>query len=1153
MRIHLLGAPRFEVHGDRWRFVAPPRTIPLLAYLIVAKRPVPRETAAAAIWPDVDDTEARANLRRHLHHLQRALPSDCGPWIATGTEGICWNESAAWIDVASFEAAHEGGDCAAATEIYGGGFLEGYCDDWILAHRERLCGAYLDDLTQLLARARSSRDHNAAVGYAQRILDLDEWREDIVRALMTVRFESGDRAGALGAFERFARRLGEEMRIDPMPETLALRDAIVRNAPLTPAQRPATGRTAAAKAASFVGRRREMAWLTDLWRGVDRSEGCVSFVSGEAGIGKTRLAHEFALHVEREGGRVLTGGTSDTEAAPYESLAEALRGGARYLVEGKPDQFWLRIVASIVPEVQPYLTGTAQAERLGDAAERTRLFEAIAHGVIAVARQRPAAIILEDLHWAGDATLSALEFLARRIGAAPVIVVATYRDEVENARLDQIRRVLQHERRGMHLRLGRLSPEEIDDLLASMRLDKAGPEIGAAVYRISEGNPLFALQVEREFAETGMLPSADDRTDLADIITARMRNLPEQAKALAEYAAVAGRSYSLDVLRDATGWHEDVLLTALYELMDRHIVRASFEQPLYEYAFSHNLIQNAIYQSIPERTRTRLHGRMAQIFERADSQGSLAAEVAVHFERAGNAERASDAYLRAAQRALGIYANEDAWRFAQRSRALDDARNGFEALRVAVVADERRGDKQAWENDGAALLQAAANEGVESRFEALECSVRRCDAAADREGERALLQRMRELAGNDPGLKVRVLAAEGRARMHCGDTNAAIALLKHGLHITEALGDPSLLLKTRIALAQALLHAGDLDEAESHLDRAEEELDPAAPVHDRLALERAFGSSAMGREDGPRLERVALRQQELAHRVGDVTSEAHAEMLLGYAAAYQQFDLERMREHWSKAAETFERIGTWQSYAITLLDLAGAEIALGRFEVAERNLDRAEEICERAGWRSGLAYGALNRAQIHQEQGSYEAARELAARAVELAKSTDERRVWSSALTVLGSVELALGDSAQGLEHLREGVEFRRSVQAPWSLGEDLCVLIEGLLQAGDIRSAADAEPELVELLETTPQQNPARICWILARLHLAQGHEDMYYVMARRAKAELEARYARLRDETLREAFCRHPLWVQVHATTASAAPSGKNARGTRIAHRSS
>lgn len=230
MEIRLLGARAFSLDGRPWPFIAPPRTIELLACLVVARGPVRRELLAATLWPDDDAATARANLRRHLYRLNTALPPASEPWTRSDAAGICWTADA-WIDVLAFDAAHAANDHAAAVAVYQGDFLAGIDAEWIASHRARMQAAYIEHLEALLQSARAAGDRAAAIAHAETILAFDEWREDVVRMLMETRYASGDRAGALALYERFAAALRIELRLDPMPETQALRERIERHEP----------------------------------------------------------------------------------------------------------------------------------------------------------------------------------------------------------------------------------------------------------------------------------------------------------------------------------------------------------------------------------------------------------------------------------------------------------------------------------------------------------------------------------------------------------------------------------------------------------------------------------------------------------------------------------------------------------------------------------------------------------------------------------------------------------------------------------------------------------------------------------------------------------------------------------------------------------
>lgn len=1143
--IRVLGPRLITTNGEPWRFVAPPRTMPLLGYLVTAPGVVSREQVAAALWPDLDDEEARANLRRHLHRLQQALPRSATPWVSSGPDGLRWTGTAS-VDVVDFERAHAAGDCARAIECYGGDFLDGYYDDWIIAQRERLANLYLSDLNGLLAEARSKRDHAAAIAVAQRILQIDEWREDAMRALMAVRYETGDRAGALGTFERFARKLADEMRVEPMPETLALRDAILRNGPVSIAadDRAALG-TAVSDAVPLVGRAGELARLRSLWDSVSRRGGGVAFVSGEAGIGKTRLVHEFALEVERQGGRVLVGSTAQQEAAPYEAFAEALRAAAVYFEQAQIDPLWLRVLADIVPEFQSDRSQAVSIEAIGGNQERTRLFEAMRRALAALGKTRPFLMVLEDLHWAGSESADALQYIARHFTGICGVVLATYRDDEypHCAYLERVRRALERERRAIHVQPARLSTQSIEKLLQHLPNMNDGDrsQLARSLHRVSDGNPLFVLQLLRDFAETGrMEATAQPPGGMAATIASRVARLPENSRLLAEHAAVAGRTFSVDLLRDATGWSEDEVLAALSELIDRHFMRACSQGSLYHYGFAHNLLQLAIYEQIPARVRERLHHRMAAICERGEAENpALCGESAQHWDRAGEAVRAACAYVRAADHAFAVYANETARQHAH--RALDLGASGkmrFRALRQLVAADERTGDKQAWQDDIEALLDATTEANLDERFDALACAARRLGAAGERHAHRSVLEEMKHLAtqsGNRAQL-AETLIDEGTMLWRCGEAFAAQDILRNALDAAREASNPKLERQARMSFLHALMYAGEVDRALAEIAAIEEQLGPDCAVLERMALMRAKANAAIVREDGLAIERVASELVQLTRRVGDLHGEAEADRFLAYAAAYNGLNLEKMRAHWSAAAEKFDRAGARQPYCAALLDLASIEVELGRYEEADRRLGEILPLARQLEWPGGIAIGMLNRAELQRCSGEYGEARESAIQALEYAERIQDPRIRSTALNVLGSIECALRDYESGLAHLRQGVELRRSTKADWSLAADLCRLIEALLAGAEIDAAREAAEELERTYRTEPQRqmNPEHICWTLARVRRACGDGAGFREFVKRGRTILAERCAALADPDIRHAFGNRPFCRELLAADA-------------------
>lgn len=290
------------------RWAALPKTQPLLAYLLLNRQaPIARDGVAFLFWDDVPEREARANLRRHLHDLLKALPpaSPDAPWLLRTGTTVQWNPAAPyWLDVAEFEAGcRSPHQLAEAVTLYTGSLLPHLYEDWLIQERDRLQMLYLNVLMQLIERERQQGDLPQAQVYAQMLLNHDPLREDAVRQMMTLRYAAGDRAGALQIYQRFVARLAEELDVAPMPETAQLFETISQNKPVDSGvvqNRLAEARTTAvaphnlpAQLMTFIGRQDETTAVSHLI-GQSESPTRLVTITGTGGTGKTRLSLQVA-------------------------------------------------------------------------------------------------------------------------------------------------------------------------------------------------------------------------------------------------------------------------------------------------------------------------------------------------------------------------------------------------------------------------------------------------------------------------------------------------------------------------------------------------------------------------------------------------------------------------------------------------------------------------------------------------------------------------------------------------------------------------------------------------------------------------------------------------------------------------------------------
>src|SRR5215217_5171252 len=313
--VRILGELELELDGAPLAVPASRRARALLAYLALNPGPHPRPALAARFWPDVLDESARTSLRGALADVRRALgPAAESHLIATReTAGL----TDVWTDAAGFAELAAAGRDRDALDLCRGDVLAGLEDEWIVSARDE----HRDAQSAALARlADSADDPEEALRHARARIPLDPLSEGAHRDLMTRLAAAGDRPAALAVYGRLAERLRSELRIAPSAATRALAESLRTSAPERPplphALDPRRARSA------FVGRTAELARLR---AAVADDARRLLAISGDPGIGKTRLLAQLAHAAYAEGATVLYGRSPEEAVAPYQPFAEALR------------------------------------------------------------------------------------------------------------------------------------------------------------------------------------------------------------------------------------------------------------------------------------------------------------------------------------------------------------------------------------------------------------------------------------------------------------------------------------------------------------------------------------------------------------------------------------------------------------------------------------------------------------------------------------------------------------------------------------------------------------------------------------------------------------------------------------------------------------
>jgi DNA-binding SARP family transcriptional activator len=1123
LEVRLLGAPALHYDGRALKLPTPLRCVSLLALIVMRRgEPAARTQLAATLWPDDLDADARANLRRHLHILQSGLPKVAGvEWIHTTPRTVGWNAGApAWIDIRAFEdgiadSAHRN----EAIELYRGELLATSYDEALFADRERLRGLYEDACFDAAMEARSERRFREAIGYAERILDADEWREDALRLVMTLRYESGDRSSALTAFERFAARLSSEMKASPMPETLALRDAMLTNSPLAASRASAEDVAGPMRSARtpFVGRQVERATLDAAWRHAARGRGTVLFVGGEAGIGKSRLVDEFAASVGAQGGRTLLGETSNPQAYPYEPLVDALRRGLALIVQSPPPAPWLSAIADVLPELRGAFPDAPPSPSLDASGARTRLYEAFARTIERLARARPLLLVLEDVHWAQSATLEALEAVASRIGGVPALIVATYRtgETGQSHPLAGMRRRLIAARQATSVELHPLGAGEIAELVE--KTPQGSGELARAVYAGSDGNPLFAGLLLRNFAETGELPDVRSASpSISQTILARTQSLDADALALAETASVAGGTFAVDVLASVLGWRENEVLDALGTLLDRAIVRTSGSSA-FAYAFSHALMETAIYSSLDPAERAVRHRRIAAVLAQSGGDAQTLGSIARHWRLGGEPDRARAAYLEAARAALAVYARAEASANARAAYELSNqAPARFEAVAVVVEAEERSSDAAAWLADLEILRGLAESLGVPERYVAAEAFTAYYSQTGERSKQRAEIDRMLQLSETLGALRRgAALYQLSLLHMQMGRLSDTVAPSEEALTIAAAEGDPVLEARCRRILLQAFMRLGNLVQAKQQLAALHDLAVRVSSTTVRAEWLYAELQYAAETVDVERTLRFAGESLDLALSVGDLHGEIHARYSLGFSFL-RKGPMRSAREQLESALETSRRLGYTASALSMENSIAVCDVHVGLIDRALRRYEELVPALEAADANMVLCVAQFTRSEALLVAGEAERAVASARAALQYARSARAENLIAASLLALGTAHCGAKREREGLGLLEEAVIMRRKDGPPSRTIEALASYLDALVDADERERAARVCAELYEAFQGEGGSDvwrPWHVLSVLARAAQAAGDVTAARAHAQRGRRLLEEQIARFDD----------------------------------------
>lgn len=1004
MKLFLLGKPQIEQKGAPLKLPRK-KALALLAYLAMTNRSHSRETLAGLLWPEYEAEKAHASLRNIVWSIKQTLGEG---WIVTERDSLCLRDADLWLDVAHFKrlastpiahhAQHAPDICAdcfgslqEAIELYHGDFMAGFhlpdspkYDEWQSFENERLQHDFDTALHQVVQYLSLRGQFESAIPFANRRVLQNPLNEQAHQDLIQAYAGAGQRALAIRQYQDCVRILRDELDITPSKETTALLERILADQPLPPRTQgrlPPISRTISTPdelpalpspllELPFVGRSDEFRRLVSFYQ--ESSNGIPQAVclSGEAGVGKTRLIHAFLNWIALNGvdpkgnpADVISGGAFEIGGRlPYQPIVDALR--VRVDKENAPDDLlsdvWLAELGQLLPELRERYPDLPPPMAGEPNFMRSRLFEAVALLGIALAKRRPVVIAVDDIQWADEGTLDLLHYLCRRWEKekAPILPLLIAREEALSVGsglqvwLTQLERDIPLKR----IRLSPLDPLEVEQLARSVLTGlsvqsdtKLLEKFSGWLMQETGGLPFFIAEMFKMFQEQGMSfvteagsgPGMDAAgilekieagerfpipSSVYDLVQIRLAHLNESAQALLVAGAVMGRETSFSRLCQVAKLSEADGLSALEDLLKRRLMKKLESHP--SYTFTHDKIREVVYSEAGGARRQLYHERALGALE---GDQAPFAELAFHALAAGQDEPAFRYSLAAGDEA--IQANATAIALAHYNQTLEVAH------RIEV---EPTGLRHLCAARGRALeLENRYNEAVEHYQEMIEIAKQR----------------------NDPTLELASLVA--RTILHATQTplyNPALAaeLAERSLSLAKELGDEQA--EAKVFWGLLLVEAWSDGDNRKALEYGERSLE----IAHRLGLKEQMGFTLTNLvnvywnlDETESARKANLQAREVWKEIGNVPMLADSytmSQIVHIIAGEYESALQASEEGYRVS----HSIGNTWNEIVAIANAGHVNLQMGHYGEAINHIQEAIQLADKAGLFPWLPYYLIN-------------------------------------------------------------------------------------------------------------------------------------------------------------------------------------------------
>ncbi len=849
----------------------------------------------------------------------------------------------------------------------------------------------------------------------------------------------------------------------------------------------------------LTGRDKEINIVDELAEKVWNGYGQILLLSGEAGVGKSRLAAEIVRRWMAKGGASHGGDCvsygRQTPYLPWRGVISSIAGLSprlsvierlarlERLMHRLPVQtnvspaihedYWLERLPLLADMLGLETEDTELTASLSEGLRRDNIFSIVRTVVMQETQQRPTLILLEDIHWSDELSMELAVEVADVIQDQQIFLVLAHRPLGDPVPLTY--KKLSAKSNTTHISVDELSPEAGIKLVErKLGVKKLPKKLADLVIDKGQGNPFFIEELVNSLLTMDVIAVIDneckivgdlDQLELPDtvqkVILARIDRLDETDKVTLKVAAAIGRTFQRDLLETVHPWvtTETSLDEQLARLQAEDFTRQEVKESDLDFLFKHVITREVAYETMLHSQRRQLHGTIGAALENRSnsSEGEMVDLLAYHYARSDKREKALEYLQRAGQKALAGYANEAAISYYSEALTVAD-----ETHNVKVLYDLLVGREIAYDRLGNRIAQ-----------------------------KQDLLQ-MRQIALSDQNIQ-RLLETGNRQlqlNTNLGHYNEAVMIAEEMLTLARNNDEPVWESRVLTSLGITDWRQGDYDKARHYLQEA-------------LTID--------GTESDEQLRATKLNYLGLIHT-----------QLAEYGQA---------RQDYQEALALYRNVGDRAGEAGCANNLGLLESSLGRYEEARQYYNQALSICQTIGdrLREGISLNTLG--QVETILGNHDRGQEFLERSLAVRRAIGDRRGEAFGLHDLGSLYLAKSETEKAIEHFQHASDLRQTLGETGNYVSSLAAVGQAYLQAKNIAQANGKLREAITLLQNgsgSGEYPPQNIWWAYFLVCQQRDLEEESHDALAEAHRLVQVKADQITDPDLKNSYLNN---VKVHA----------------------